>query len=117
MSGIDLGGLGDQLYRARWESLSKPLQGPEGVGQEPQQLPVEGVESEEFSSVLEGAIDRIDGLGKDVGNKVQALASGQPVALHDIMMAMGKSEVSFNLMLEVRNKLLDAWEKLSRSVV
>jgi flagellar hook-basal body complex protein FliE len=33
------------------------------------------------------------------------------------MMAMGKSDVAFNLMLEVRNKLVDAWEKLSRSVV
>jgi flagellar hook-basal body complex protein FliE len=42
---------------------------------------------------------------------------GEPVALHDVMASMGKSEVAFNLVLEVRNRLVDAWEKLSRSVV
>lgn len=77
-----------------------------------------GVESPvDFGGALASAIERVDGLQKDVADKVQGLASGEPVALHDIMMSMGKSEVAFNLMLEVRNKLVDAWEKLSRSVV
>ena len=52
-----------------------------------------------------------------LASKTQALATGEPVALHDVMVSMGKSEVAFNLLLEVRNKLIDAWEKLSRSVV
>ena len=52
-----------------------------------------------------------------MASKTQALATGEPVALHDVMVSMGKSEVAFNLLLEVRNKLIDAWEKLSRSVV
>ena len=34
------------------------------------------------------------------------------VELHDVMLAANKSEVMFNLMLEVRNKLVEAWEKL-----
>ena len=71
----------------------------------------------DFGGLLADAIDRVDGLQRDVADKTQALASGEPVALHDIMVSMGKSEVAFNLMLEVRNKLVDAWEKLSRSVV
>jgi flagellar hook-basal body complex protein FliE len=71
----------------------------------------------DFGGAMAAAIDRVDSLQRDVQTKVQELASGQPVALHDIMMSMGKSEIAFNLMLEVRNKLVDAWEKLSRSVV
>jgi flagellar hook-basal body complex protein FliE len=39
------------------------------------------------------------------------------VGVDKLMLSIGKSEVAFNLMLEVRNKLVDAWEKLSRSVV
>ncbi len=70
-----------------------------------------------FGGALADAIAKVDDLTKKVGDQVGDLASGQPVALHDMMMSMGKSEVSFNLMLEVRNKLVDAWEKLSRSVV
>jgi flagellar hook-basal body complex protein FliE len=51
-----------------------------------------------------------------VQDQVRAAASGEPVELHDVMMSMGKSEVAFNLLLEMRNKLVDAWDKLSRSV-
>ncbi|MEQ1631925.1 MAG: flagellar hook-basal body complex protein FliE [Planctomycetota bacterium] len=71
----------------------------------------------DFGGTLADAIDRVDSLQADVANKTQALATGEPVALHDVMVSMGKSEVAFNLLLEVRNKLVDAWEKLSRSVV
>ena len=71
----------------------------------------------DFGGLLADAIDRVEGLQRDVRDQTQALAAGEPVALHDIMLSMGKSEVAFNLMLEVRNKLVDAWEKLSRSVV
>ena len=70
-----------------------------------------------FGDVLAQAIEGVDSLQKDVSSKTQALATGEPVALHDVMTSMGKSEVAFNLLLEVRNKLVDAWEKLSRSVV
>ena len=115
MTGFDLQGLGENLQRSRVRGLQEPMRGPQ-----PAELPAGGsgaVEGSAFSEALESAIDNVNGLSKDVGNKVLSLASGEPVALHDIMMAMGKSEVSFNLMLEVRNKLVEAWEKLSRSVV
>lgn len=69
-----------------------------------------------FEGVLADAIDHVGGLQNKVQDQVRAAASGEPVELHDVMMSMGKSEVAFNLMLEMRNKLVDAWDKLSRSV-
>ena len=42
----------------------------------------------------------------------QALATGEPIALHDVMTSMGKSEVAFNLLLEVRNKLVNAYQEI-----
>jgi flagellar hook-basal body complex protein FliE len=56
-------------------------------------------------------------LQDDVQAKTRGLMLGEGVELHDVMLAADKSEVTFNLMLEVRNKLVDAWEKLSRSAV
>jgi len=70
-----------------------------------------------FGGALADAIDRVQGLQQQVRDQVQSAATGEPVALHDIMLAMDKSEVAFNLMLEVRNRLLDAWDKVSRAVV
>jgi len=33
------------------------------------------------------------------------------------MIAANKSDMAFSLLLEVRNKMVDAWDKLSRSVM
>jgi flagellar hook-basal body complex protein FliE len=77
---------------------------------------VAGSESS-FANVLAERFDELRALQDDVGEKYKGLVLGEGVGLHDIMAAANKSEVAFNLVLEVRNKLVDAWEKLSRSVV
>jgi len=69
-----------------------------------------------FESVLDSSVGTLSDMQADVQSKVRGLVLGEGVELHDVMLAINKSEVSFNLMLEVRNKLVDAWEKLSRSV-
>lgn len=110
MSGFDLPVVGQQLW-ARLDAMARRG----GSLGEVTDTAKPAVES--FNGVLTDAIAKVDGLTKRVGDQVGELASGEPVALHDIMISMGKSEVAFNLMLEVRNKLVDAFEKLSRSVV
>lgn len=74
-------------------------------------------ESTEFGSALSRALEEVGRLGDDAKDKAQALARGEPVEVHDLMIALGKSEVAFNLMLEVRNKMVEAWQVLSRSVM
>lgn len=106
MSGFDIGGLQGPGLRPM------PLVG-EGA---PREL-VDGGEQPSFGGALADALGEVDQLEDAVRNKYQALASGQPVELHDLMSAMGKSEVAFNLLLEVKNRLVDAWDKLSRAVV
>jgi len=70
-----------------------------------------------FGQSLDSALGQVAALQHDVSHKAEALAMGEPVELQDLMLSMGKSEVAFNLMIEVRNKLVDAWDKLSRAVV
>jgi len=88
------------------------VQGPERTG--PAALPEAG---DSPTSVFGGVLDQLEALRDDVTQKTRGLALGEDVELHDVMMATSKHEVAFNLMLEVRNKLVDAWEKLSRSAV
>lgn len=71
--------------------------------------------SEGFASHLVDAVQEVQDLQDDVKGKAEAMARGEPVELHDLMIAMGKSDVAFNMMLEVRNKLVDAWQTLSRT--
>ncbi len=91
----------------------------EGGSVQPQDgAPVAGAPpSSSFEGLLTDSIARVDDLQDDVRRKVRGMALGEDVELHDVMIAASKSEVAFNLLLEVRNKLVDAWEKLSRSAV
>ena len=48
---------------------------------------------------------------------VSALQSGQSVPLHQAVIAMEEANVSFQLMVEVRNRLLDAYQEIMRMQV
>ena len=103
------------------------LQGPmgfEGPMPRPVRLLGDGLglqspaaEGKGFEGVLDATLGRVDALQDEVKEKFTGLAAGEQVELHDLMASMGKSEVAFNLMLEVKNRLVDAWDKLSRSVM
>src|SRR5689334_16990703 len=45
---------------------------------------------------------------------VNGLMSGKNVSLHQAMISMEEASVSFQLMLEVRNKLLETYQELMR---
>jgi len=42
------------------------------------------------------------------------LQRGEPIPLHQAVIAMEEASVSFQLMVEVRNKLLEAYQELMR---
>jgi flagellar hook-basal body complex protein FliE len=68
---------------------------------------------------FEGTLGRLvaDVANKDVAAKeaVSGLTSGAP--LHQAMIAMEEASVSFQLMVEVRNKLLESYQELMRMQV
>jgi flagellar hook-basal body complex protein FliE len=46
--------------------------------------------------------------------KVRQLATGETSNLHEVMITLEKSKVSFELLLAVRNKVLEAYQELMR---
>ena len=45
------------------------------------------------------------------------LAAGEPVELHDVMIAMEEADLSLRLALQVRNKLVEAYQEIQRMQV
>jgi flagellar hook-basal body complex protein FliE len=111
MSGFDI--LGPLEGVKRPYGLTNPLGGDKAL---PQTGPDQVDGSKEFASSLSDALQGVRDLQLDSRDKARALAAGEPIEVHDLMISMGKSEVAFNMMLEVRNKLLEAWQTLQRSV-
>ena len=48
---------------------------------------------------------------------VNGLLSGQNIPLHRVMIAMEEASVAFQMMVEVRNKLLEGYQELMRMQV
>ncbi len=79
-----------------------------------QQGTKEAKASEDFGQMLKDSIDRVNKLQKEAESAIEGLATGELKNVHDAMIAIEKANVSFNLMLQVRNKLVKAYEEIMR---
>ena len=70
--------------------------------------------NESFSNVLGRLVDEVNTRQAAASDAVSALQSGQNVSLHQAVIAMEEANVSFQLMVEVRNRLLESYQELMR---
>src|SRR6185295_2804594 len=70
-----------------------------------------------FDSILSRAAGQVVDKQDAAGQTVNGLLAGQNVSLHQTMIAMEEASVSFQLMVEVRNKLLESYQELMRMQV
>ena len=73
--------------------------------------------SSSFSSVLGQMVQDVNSKQNVAAQSLQDLQSGQNVSLHQTMIAMEEASVSFQLMVEVRNRLLDSYQEIMRMQV
>ncbi len=67
-----------------------------------------------FSEALKDSIEQVDQLKKTADASIIDLTTGKDQALHKTMIAIEKADVSFKLMMQVRNKILSAYEEINR---
>ena len=67
-----------------------------------------------FGSVLGRLINEVNDKQAVAGEAVRGMLNGQNVSLHQAVISMEEASVSFQLMVEVRNKLLDSYQELMR---
>lgn len=70
---------------------------------------------EAFAKHLKSAINEVNELQVGSESAVADLATGQVKDLHQAAMAIGKAEINMKLMLEIRNKALNAYKELGRT--
>src|SRR5882762_1211060 len=87
-----------------------PMPGVDGTGEVTPGQPV----GDSFGNVLGKLISDVNTKQTAASEAVSGLQSGQGVPLHQAVIAMEEANVSFQLMVEVRNKLLDSYQELMR---
>ena len=71
----------------------------------------------DFSGLLGRMVSEVNAKQQVAGETLQSLQTGQGVPIHQAMIAMEEASVSFQLMVEVRNKLLESYQELMRMQV
>jgi flagellar hook-basal body complex protein FliE len=69
---------------------------------------------ESFSSVLSNAVHSVDLLHDDAATQVSNLLQGGGADLNNVMIAVEKADVSFQLMMQVRNKIVSAYQDIEK---
>ena len=67
-----------------------------------------------FHEVLHSAIDDIQQLEGQAEAKLAGVLSGNGSDVHSALIAVEKADLSFQLMMQVRNKIVSAYEEISR---
>jgi len=70
-----------------------------------------------FGDLLKNAIDSVQNAEQEAGQAQDKLIRGEAAELHQVMIAAEKAGLSFDLLLEIRRRLLDAYQELIRMPV
>jgi flagellar hook-basal body complex protein FliE len=93
-------------------SISGVSSNPLGVS--PGASPSPGGDKSAFFKALDGAMNQVNQLQGDASSKVTELLQGNGQDLHSAMIAVEKADISFQLMMQVRNKIIQAYQTISQ---
>jgi flagellar hook-basal body complex protein FliE len=71
---------------------------------------------QDFQKILNDSIGEVDRLTKEADQSLQEMALGK-VDIHEAMIAIEKANIAFRLMVQVRNKMIGAYEEIMRMQV
>ncbi|HWY04901.1 MAG TPA: flagellar hook-basal body complex protein FliE [Candidatus Acidoferrum sp.] len=73
--------------------------------------PAEGAS---FTDTLRSAVDEMGQLQAAADTKVASVLEGNGTDVHSALIAVEKADLSFQLMMQVRNKIVSAYQEISR---
>ncbi|MGB9606401.1 MAG: flagellar hook-basal body complex protein FliE [Bryobacteraceae bacterium] len=68
----------------------------------------------DFGSIFKQAIERVEGLRRTADESVLKLLAGENEEVHQVALAVQRAELAFELFLEIRNKVVQAYQEIMR---
>ena len=75
---------------------------------------LEDVKGPPFGATMAEALDRVDLAQKSADAHVEAFVAGETENVHEVMISMNQAELHFQMLTEVRNKLLEGYQEIMR---
>ena len=70
-----------------------------------------------FSDVLKDSIDKVNTYQVQADTAIKELVAGRNKNIHETMLTIERADTSLKLMMQVRNKVLDAYREIIRMQV
>ena len=76
--------------------------------------PASATGAPKFDDMLKGFLKDVNQMQNTADQSIQKMVSGEVKDVHQVMLAVEEAKVAFNMMLEIRNKTMDAYNELIR---
>lgn len=70
-----------------------------------------------FKDMFDDALGQVNKLQLDSDNSIANFAAGNITDIHDVMIAVEKASISMQYTLQIRNKMLEAYQEIMRMQV
>lgn len=67
-----------------------------------------------FGDMFNGFLKDVNEMQVKADQSIQKMVSGEIKDVHQVMLAVGEAKVAFNLLLEIRNKTMEAYQEVMR---
>lgn len=70
-----------------------------------------------FADTLKDAVSNVNQMQQAADVKMQELATGKTQNIHDVMLTSEKADIALKLMVQVRNKIIEAYQEVMKMQV
>lgn len=67
-----------------------------------------------FNSMFTGFLKDVNEMQLKADQSIQKMVTGEVKDVHQVMLAVGEAKTAFNLLLEIRNKTMEAYQEVMR---
>lgn len=70
-----------------------------------------------FADSLAESLDKVNNLQKEADKAIEDFSTGKTRNIHETMIAVNKADLAFRLTMQVRNKIVEAYQEVMRTQV
>ena len=67
-----------------------------------------------FKDTLQGFLKDVNSMQVKADQSIEKMAAGEITDVHQVMSTVQEANVAFNMMMEIRNKVMDAYQEVMR---
>ncbi|NLB63281.1 MAG: flagellar hook-basal body complex protein FliE [Fibrobacter sp.] len=83
-------------------------------GLSPQKAAPNKADAPKFDDMLKGFLKDVNQMQNTADESIQKMVAGEVKDVHQVMLAVQEAKIAFNMMLEIRNKTMEAYNELIR---